>query len=553
MKRNITVNIFGSLYPIDEDAYAMLNAYLLNMRDYFSHQPEGKEIADDIESRVAELMTELRQDGVEAISIEHVNEIIGRIGNPEDLDPENENKEEDNPEIDATDTGKRKLFRDPENKILGGVCSGLGCYFGLNTLLIRILALILIIPTCGVIIAIYIILWICIPLAITPAERLRMKGKQINMSSLCDEFLSSTRSIIEKNGEFSIDGRFSRGIISTLKWCVYVMCIMIMIVCVIAALGIIISLVCALAAPWGEMREILGYDFPLLAVFDNNSSWLIITCCVSLIFLIVMTLYMVIHFGMHIMNKVNPMSNKLRTLCIILWFIVLIVFCASSSNIVSRATIKQQTEYRIQEEERETQRKAKREARERSYLEQGGWTLVKGENVNNYTNKGEHFSRNGSVRYLDASNKNGSMEMLYEVVRSLKVAPGTYSLKSAVRANGEGAEVFAINGNGARIATPIPVCSNEGGSIWANAKEVLAADTSLVRADRGYLQEIVDANGGKGYGWSEVVINNIIVGNDSILTYGVTNISPTHTWEGTWFSATAFEVSKQDETKKTEK
>ncbi|MDE6023101.1 MAG: PspC domain-containing protein [Muribaculaceae bacterium] len=550
MKRNITVNIFGSLYPIDEDAYAMLNAYLTNMRDYFSRQPDGKEIADDIESRVAELMTELRQDGVEAISIEHVDEIIGRIGNPEDLDPENENKGEEKQEIDETDNNKRKLFRDPENKVLGGVCSGLGCYFGLNTLLIRILALILIIPTCGVIVAIYIILWLCIPLAITPAERLRMKGKKINMSSLCEEFLSSTRSLIEKNGEFSIDERFSRGIISTFKWCMYALCIMVMILCVIAGFGIIISIICALVAPWGEMHEILGSDFPLLAVFDNNPSWLIITCCASLIVLIVLTLYLLIHFTMHIMKKVEAMSSQLRTLCVILWCVALLVFCASSSNIVSRTTIKQRTEYRSQKVKREKQRKEKREERERSYLEQGGWTLVKGENVNNYTNKGEHFSNNRGVRYLDASNKNGSMEMAYEVVRNLKVSPGTYSLKAAARANGEGAEIFALNGNGQRLSTPIPVCSNVKGSIWANAKEVLFADTALVRADRGYLLEIVDANDGKGYGWSEVVINNIIVGNDSILTYGVSNISPTRTWEGSWLSATAFEISKLDEIKK---
>ena len=68
MKRNITVNIFRSLYPKDEDAYAMLNAYLVNMPAYFSRQPEGKEIADDIEARAAELMTELRNSLLGSLS-----------------------------------------------------------------------------------------------------------------------------------------------------------------------------------------------------------------------------------------------------------------------------------------------------------------------------------------------------------------------------------------------------------------------------------------------------------------------------------------------------
>lgn len=297
MKRNITVNIFGSLYPIDEDAYAMLNAYLLNMRDYFSRQPDGKEIADDIESRVAELMTELRQQGVAAISIEHVDEIIGRIGKPEDLDSENIIEEQVNEEHDEPQNLKRKLYRDPGDKVIGGVCSGLACYFGVSTVLLRILALILVIPTCGVIIALYIICWICIPLASTPAQRLSMKGKPINLSSLCDEFLNSTRSMIENNRDFVLDGRLSKGFISAVKWCVYALCILLLIACVLFGLTIIISLVCALAAPWGEMRGIFSYDdIPLLAVFESNTTGLIMTCSISLIVLIIMTLYLLIHF-----------------------------------------------------------------------------------------------------------------------------------------------------------------------------------------------------------------------------------------------------------------
>ena len=86
MKKNITVNMFGILYPIDEDAYELLSRYLSNMRGYFSRQDGGTEIADDIEARVAELMNELRQSGVNAVTIEHVQSIISRIGSPEQLD-----------------------------------------------------------------------------------------------------------------------------------------------------------------------------------------------------------------------------------------------------------------------------------------------------------------------------------------------------------------------------------------------------------------------------------------------------------------------------------
>lgn len=90
MKKNITINLFGSLYAIDEDAYELLRNYLDNMRSYFSNKEDGNEIATDIESRVGELLSELKAGGVEAISIEHIENIIGRIGNPDQLEPENE-------------------------------------------------------------------------------------------------------------------------------------------------------------------------------------------------------------------------------------------------------------------------------------------------------------------------------------------------------------------------------------------------------------------------------------------------------------------------------
>ena len=86
MKKNITINLFGQLYAIDEDAYELLKRYEENMRSYFLRREGGEEIADDIEHRVAELLSELKSKGVEAVSVEHVEEIIRRIGNPEEMD-----------------------------------------------------------------------------------------------------------------------------------------------------------------------------------------------------------------------------------------------------------------------------------------------------------------------------------------------------------------------------------------------------------------------------------------------------------------------------------
>ena len=93
MKKNININLFGTLYSIDEDAYELLKKYQDNMRSYYSHREGGEEIADDVEHRVAELFAELRKQGFEAITIEQVEEIIHRIGDPQEMEDESEQEE----------------------------------------------------------------------------------------------------------------------------------------------------------------------------------------------------------------------------------------------------------------------------------------------------------------------------------------------------------------------------------------------------------------------------------------------------------------------------
>lgn len=548
MKKNITVNIFGSLYPMDEDAYAMLNAYLINMREYFSKKPDGKEIADDIEARAAELMSELMHSGVEAISIEHINEIITRIGNPEQM-----NYDEENPALNSTATDdtkdtsessevvKKKLFRDPDHKIIAGVCSGLGNYFGINPVWLRIIGLALIWPTFGVIIAVYAICWICIPLAVTPTERLQMKGEPVNMSNICREFLESTREMINKTGTFANNNGFSYGIVSIIKWVMYSLCILLGVAFILAILGILISLVSAVSAPWANLTGIIKDEFPLYAVSISNPLWLIAVCGISLLVMLILMLYGIIHFVFHILGKVKPMSIVLRVSCVTLWIIGLIVFVASSINIVSNVGI----EYGPRSYAAAKEREAANVLRQREFLESQGWTIARENNLKGgYTRSDKHYSGNDDIRFLHAGSKDNDKVMEYEVVKHVKVAPGVYRLKAAGRTNGEGAEIFAENGNGIRFASPIPVCANSGGSIWQNAKDALEADTLKKRPDRGYLNKIYKANDKHGYGWSEIVVDNIKVGPDSILTYGVTNVGTAHPWEGSWFSATSFELQK---------
>ncbi|MDE7347136.1 MAG: PspC domain-containing protein [Muribaculaceae bacterium] len=553
MKRNITVNIFGSLYPMDEDAYAMLNAYISNMRDYFSHQPDGKEISDDIEGRVAELMSELRQNGTEAISIEHIEDIINRVGKPEQFIEEEEDtvKAEESP-INSP-APKKRLFRDPEHKLLGGVFGGFGCYLGINPLWLR-LAYILIIfgllfnmpdtlPVILLLIAAYFVCWGSISLAANPAERLQMKGEQVNLSNMCDEFLTSTKELFSQDSNKNKDGHLTSGLVTFIKWLCYGLEVSLLITCCIAFMVIVLSIIGVFSYPWTSSREIFGEDFPILVILDSNPNWLILVSLISLLTFISLTLYLTVHFIFKILGRVRPLSSSLRILCMLLWMISIVVCTACSSKIGGNAV---RYHRYLSQEDTKTEKIRIKKGKQETQLTEAGWNVVKGKNIQNYMNSGEHFSGDRSLTYLDAGREQEGLGMEYEVERIQKVAPGKYNLEVKGRANGNGGEIFAFNGNGTRYSSPIPVCGNKGGSVWKDAELTLKADTLKVLPNRNYLDHLAKVNNSQGYGWSDILIENITIDTDSIIRYGVTNVSPTQTWDGTWLSATSFELKRQE-------
>ena len=143
MKKNITINLCGRLFQIDEDAYELLQQYIESLRQSFGREEGGEEIVNDIEARIAELFDELRQQGVEAITIEHVKDIITRIGKPEELTGEEEKQENSGHKYDSfrsaaqgirdnvrARTAGKRLYRNPNDKMVAGVLSGIAAYTG---------------------------------------------------------------------------------------------------------------------------------------------------------------------------------------------------------------------------------------------------------------------------------------------------------------------------------------------------------------------------------------------------------------------------------------
>lgn len=186
MNKTVTINIAGLLFHIDEDAYTKLSNYLEAIRN--SLNTEGKEeIINDIESRIAEIFSEKIDPTSGVVNMNDVDHIIKIMGQPEDyrLDDDNENPEYSQAQsFSNTNTHRvKKLFRDGDNRVIGGVLSGLGNYFNVEPIWIRIIFILLIFAY-GLSFIIYPILWIIIPKAKTTADILEMKGEPVNISNI---------------------------------------------------------------------------------------------------------------------------------------------------------------------------------------------------------------------------------------------------------------------------------------------------------------------------------------------------------------------------------
>lgn len=192
MKKTLTVNLGGIVFHIDEDAYRLLDNYLCNLRIHFRKQQGAEEIVNDIELRICELFTEKVSGGAQVITITCVEEVIARMGEPADFDgtgeeqTSNRNRSSTSKSTNESRSSsfRHRLFRDADNKVLGGIASGVSAYFDWDVTLVRILFIaLLFVPYCPMLV-LYIIAWIIIPEARTAAEKLSMRGKAVTIENI---------------------------------------------------------------------------------------------------------------------------------------------------------------------------------------------------------------------------------------------------------------------------------------------------------------------------------------------------------------------------------
>ena len=263
MKKTFNINLGGIVFHIDEDAYELLDQYLSNLRIHFSKEEGAEEIVHDMELRISELFSERLNERNQVITLSDVEEIIAQMGKPEEF---SEDTTQETNEYNKEEKAPKRLFRDPDNKVIGGVCSGISAYFGWDVTVVRIILILLALPifTNGAfivkgIVLFYIIGWIVIPEANTATEKLSMKGMKVNVENIgktvtngfekVNDYVKSekSRSILQKIGEgiVSIVGFLVKAILVVAAICCTPILFILLVICfslLMAAIGVIDSL-----------------------------------------------------------------------------------------------------------------------------------------------------------------------------------------------------------------------------------------------------------------------------------------------------------------------
>lgn len=188
MKKTVSVNIKGTNFLIEEDAYELLQDYIERLTKTLRNESGSKEIIEDVELRIAEICTSKLNESKTVIELEDIEEILNRLGDPSDyVDGEDyEESTAQHSQTNKTSGSEKRLYRDTENAILGGVCQGIANFFNIDVVIIRaIFVIILLFGGFGF--PLYVILWIIIPKAKNTIDRLRMKGRPITVETVREE------------------------------------------------------------------------------------------------------------------------------------------------------------------------------------------------------------------------------------------------------------------------------------------------------------------------------------------------------------------------------
>ena len=317
MNKTLNVNIGGIVFHIDENAYERFKSYLESIRHHFTASEGRDEIMQDIEARIAEMFQDRVKDK-QVVTLQDVEEVTKLMGKPEQFGDEPDHEE---PIAGEVPTGKiaRRLYRNPDDKLVGGVCSGVAAYFDVDAVWVRLVFAVVCFPIFfssffGSGILLYILLWFIIPEASSTTEKLQMKGEPVNISSI-EKNVTEEREQKSKSGTFvsrffSMLGqiiRFSFNLIGKL------FAVFFLFIGVVISFAVFVSLLALLKIPGTHYPIIVDHIFPGGSYFGWGLLGAVLTIGIPFL--------MLAYFGAKMLFNVKKYSRGIGLTALSLWLL----------------------------------------------------------------------------------------------------------------------------------------------------------------------------------------------------------------------------------------
>ncbi len=346
MKKTININLANRNFYIEEDAYKLIDEYIRGVKEYYRADDPDGEIAEDFEIRLGELLNEKKKLGHEVVTLDLAQEVITQIGRIEDLDEPLETSDDGQSEFkgsqrqekkseqraeETSQAGKveqvltKKLFRDPKNKILGGVIAGIAANLNVDASLLRLVYfLFLFTPLNWIMVLLYIIAWACVPKAETATDRLRMEGKPLNSENLwksiskdnpevrISEIKSEPKEASGREEETKTKKR------NNIVWWIFAALLLI---------GVIATLIWLISSI--DNGFIFDYDIDDYLGYNTQTGWIIFLglvlafFCLLFVVLLVAGIFFVVYvFPISLIIKSTSLPGGVKALLICMWIIL---------------------------------------------------------------------------------------------------------------------------------------------------------------------------------------------------------------------------------------
>ncbi|HCS87232.1 MAG TPA: hypothetical protein DIW30_02015 [Bacteroidales bacterium] len=319
MKPTLTINLNGLVFHIDEDAYRTLNDYLDAVRRQVGGTEDTEEIMLDVEARIAELFADMLQHkGMQVVNSFMVRQVMEQLGRPEDFSSSEENTDAGMTQPKTNNAPQRhRLYRDVDNAILGGVCSGLAAYLGWDVVWIRLL-FVLCTFLWGAAIPVYLLVWLIAPAAQTAAQRLEMRGEVASVENIKREYEKAAKYAEEH--QVANRARRAFGIFLKIILFAVLACVAIPLLGVVVAVVAVLFAMCMamLSLPFGMFDAVPAFaDFP--AFFMHP--WMAVVAVLLLLLALGIPLFIAIYWLVKYAKKRQHPSSLFWIVTLSLWLL----------------------------------------------------------------------------------------------------------------------------------------------------------------------------------------------------------------------------------------